>query len=84
MNFRYYDVHIQQIEPDFGPQEGGTQIFICGQGLYDAALKKVRFQTALGNGTREVQAEWERTRRAYKVIVPPFNWLFGDGLSEEQ
>ena len=46
VNFRYYDVKIEKIEPDFGPQAGGTSIFICGQGLYDAPIKKVKFATA--------------------------------------
>ncbi len=45
VNFRYYDVSIQQIEPNFGPQCGGTNISILGLGLYDAAIKKVRFTT---------------------------------------
>lgn len=85
VNFRYYDVKIELIEPKFGPQVGGTNIFICGTGLYDAPIKKVRFCTADQNGNREVQAEWDRTKKALKVIVPPFQWLFGDEeLSEEQ
>lgn len=86
VNFRYYDVCIEKIEPDFGPQVGGTTIFICGTGLYDAPIKKVKFCTAGEKGKREVQAEWDRTRRALKVIVPPLNWLFGeeDELTEEQ
>lgn len=30
-------------------------------------------------------AEWDRTRKALKVIVPPFQWLFGDEeFTEEQ
>jgi len=85
VNFRYYDVSIDKVEPDFGPQVGGTNIFICGSGLYDAPIKKVRFVTADKTGNREVVAEWERTKRALKVIVPPFQWLFGDDeLSEEE
>lgn len=30
VNFRYYDVKIEKIEPDFGPQVGGTNVMICG------------------------------------------------------
>jgi hypothetical protein len=48
MNFRYYDVHISKLEPEFGPTFGGTNILINGQGLYDAPIKKVRFTTADG------------------------------------
>jgi hypothetical protein len=51
---------------------GGTNIFICGNGIYDAPIKKVRFTTADNSGSREVVAEWERTKKALKVIVPPF------------
>jgi hypothetical protein len=32
-----------------------------------------------------VVAEFERTRRAFKVIVPPFQWLYaGEELTEER
>lgn len=76
---------IERIEPDFGPQVGGTCIYICGTGLYDAPIKKVKFCTADESGNREVQAEWDRTKKALKVIVPPFQWLYGDEeLPEEQ
>jgi hypothetical protein len=53
--------------------------------LYDAPIKKVRFTTADGKGSREVVAEWDRLRKALKVIVPPFIWLYGDNeLSQDQ
>ena len=54
VNFRYYDVCIQKIEPNFGPQSGGTNISIVGTGLYDAAIKKVRLTTDDNLGFREV------------------------------
>ena len=37
---------------------------ICGLGLYDAPIKKVRFTTADEQGSREVVAEFEKFLRA--------------------
>ena len=83
VNFRYYDVRIQKILPALGPETGGTQILIQGRGLYDAGIKKIRFLTADGkSGRREVNADWDRTNKSFKVTVPPYAWLFAEHLSE--
>ena len=31
-----------------------------------------------GHQETQVARKWERQRKALKVIIPPFNWLFGD------
>ena len=73
VNFRYYDVNIEKIEPEYGPSAGGTNILIKGKGLYDAAVKRIKFTTADGKtGNREVTAEWDRNEKAMKVTIPPF------------
>jgi hypothetical protein len=41
VSFRYYDIEVERVEPDFGPHEGGTNIVICGRGLYDASIKRI-------------------------------------------
>ena len=77
VNFRYYDVCIEKIEPDFGPTCGGTKIQIMGRGLYDANIKRIKFTTADGkSGTREVVADWCRESKSMQVTVPPLEWLF--------
>ena len=47
-------------------------MLICGKGLYEATIRRVRFTTADKSGVREVTAEWERTLKAFKVTIPPF------------
>jgi len=78
VNFRYYDIEIESVEPNFGPSNGGTNILILGKGLYDAGTKRIKFSTEDGRGSREVQADWDRKIRAMKVTVPPYDWLFAD------
>jgi len=58
LQFRYYDIQIQQVEPSIGLSEGGTVISIIGQGLYDSANKRVKFLNQ--GGERIVSASWER------------------------
>jgi len=85
VNFRYYDVEIKNIEPDFGPSTGGTQVLIQGNGLYDAGIKKIRFSTSDGkSGQREVAADWDRASKSFKVNVPPYQWLFADQEQETE
>lgn len=58
-----------------GPSEGGTNIRLVGNGLYDSTIKRIKFSTS--KGTREVQATWEHKRKSISCIVPPLTWLFG-------
>ena len=84
VNFRYYDVRIEKIEPEFGPSAGGTNVLIMGAGLYDAGIKRIKFITADGKtGSREVTADWDRNSKAMKVTIPPFQWLFADQQSAD-
>jgi len=76
VSFRYYDIEIERVEPDFGPMEGGTNVVIVGRGLYDASIKRIQFETDGGEGMREVTAEWDRQDRAIRCIVPPLEWMF--------
>jgi hypothetical protein len=78
VNFRYYDVQIEKIEPEIGPQTGCTNILVCGKGLYEAVIRRIRFITADKSGQREVNADWDRNTKAFRVTVPPFQWLFTD------
>lgn len=84
VNFRYYDIQVQQIVPDIGPATGDTNILIVGKGLYDAGTKKIRFSTQDGKGVREVTADWEKQFRALRVTVPPYLWLFGEDAERER
>lgn len=76
MSFRYYDIEIERVDPDFGPMVGGTNVVIVGRGLYDASIKRIQFETDGGEGMREVTAEWDRQDRAIRCIVPPLEWMF--------
>lgn len=84
VSFRYYDIEIEKVEPDFGPIEGGTNLIICGRGLYDAGIKRIQFETHGKEGVREVTADWDRKDRAIRCTVPPLAWMFQkEGESEE-
>jgi hypothetical protein len=72
VNFRFYDVQIDKIEPECGPQSGGTNLLVQGKGLYEAVIRRIRFTTADKSGSREVNADWDRNTKSFKVTVPPF------------
>ena len=44
--FRFYDVKIKQISPEFISSEGGTNLTIFGTGLFDSSQKKIRIFTS--------------------------------------
>ena len=73
--FRYYDIQIQKVLPSIGLTDGGVNIFLKGTGIYDSAIKRVKFQTK--GGEREVAAAWDRKAKCLSCIVPPLTWLFG-------
>jgi hypothetical protein len=80
--FRYYDIHITEVNPPMGPSEGGTNLILVGSGLYDSTIKRLKISTE--SGSREIQANWERKRKAISCIVPPLTWLFGgEEVSDE-
>jgi len=51
---------------------------IAGTGLYDAGTKKIKFTTRDGKYSREVQADWDKNYKCFRVTVPPYLWLFGE------
>lgn len=73
--FRFYDIRLERIEPGFASSEGGASILIYGKGIYDSAIKRVKF--SCDGGEREVTADWDRKQRCLKCIVPPLTWLWG-------
>lgn len=81
--FRYYDIRLEKIEPPIAQSEGGASILIQGKGIYDSAIKRVKFVCA--EGEREVTADWDRKKKCLKCIVPPLSWLWGgEELAEEK
>jgi hypothetical protein len=94
LQFRYYDLHVDKIDPAFGPSEGGTVINILGRGLYDSSIKRVKFlvdqavpSTAESGQPNErvVTAQWDRKLKCLQCIVPPLTWLFnGIEVPEEE
>lgn len=73
--FRFYDIRLERIDPGFASSEGGASINIFGKGIYDSAIKRVKF--SCDGGEREVTADWDRKLRCLKCIVPPLTWLWG-------
>lgn len=73
--FRFYDIRLERIEPGFASSEGGASINIRGKGIYDSAIKRVKF--SCDGGEREVTADWDRKQRCLTCIVPPLTWLWG-------
>ena len=74
--FRYYDIKLDQITPTFSMSEGGASIEIFGRGIYDSAIKRIKFCSEEG-GEREVTAEWDKKTKSLRCIVPPLTWLWG-------
>jgi len=70
--FRYYDITIENVLPNMGPSEGGTKVLLCGKGLYDSGIKRIKFTTKDMQGQREVTAEWDKVNKALGVTVPPY------------
>ena len=77
-------MQIQHILPEIGPSAGGTNIILAGKGLYDAGTKKIKFTTADGQNSREVQADWDKQYKAFRVTVPPYMWLYGEEAARER
>jgi hypothetical protein len=43
LQFRYYDIHVDKIDPEIGSSQGGASINIMGRGLYDSSIKRIKF-----------------------------------------
>ena len=94
LQFRYYDIHIDKIDPAIGTSQGGTTINIMGRGLYDSSIKRIKFTSDYHSATvdasgqpneKYVTAEWDRKLKCLKCLVPPLSWLFnGAELSEDE
>jgi hypothetical protein len=74
LQFKYYDVKIERIEPNLVPSEGGTKLTIIGTGMYDSSQKKIRIYT--DKGTREIAGVFEPDKNI-TCKIPPLTWLFG-------
>lgn len=94
LQFRYYDVEVEKIDPAIGPSEGGTVINIMGAGLYDSSIKRVKFLVDYSSpvvdasgqvNERVVTAQWDRKLKCLQCIVPPLTWLFnGTEIPEDE
>ena len=73
LNFRYYDVEVQEMVPNNGRTDEGTTLMVVGKGLYDSSAKKLRIQSA--HGEREISVQWDRKDKRYICVVPPVNWI---------
>lgn len=84
--FRYYDIRLEKILPAFAQSCGGAQISLTGKGIYDSAIKKLKFTSVADpTGQREIAAEWDKKRRCLQFRLPPLAWLWGeDGENMEQ
>jgi hypothetical protein len=81
--FRYYDIRLEAIEPPYAQSEGGASINLTGKGIYDSAIKRLKFTCK--KGSREVTADWDRKAKCLKCIIPPLSWLWGgDEIPEEE
>lgn len=66
---------ITDINPKFGPSEGGSIITVKGTGFYDSGGKKFKFESEFGE--REMNASWDRKEKVYTCKTPPLSWYFG-------
>lgn len=74
-SFRFYDIKVDNIEPNNGAYGGGLNIQINGKGFFDTINKQIMFKSVLGE--RIIDIEWDKKQRKYNFIQPPLNWLLG-------
>ena len=75
LNFKFYNLEIQDLRPNTGFADAGTNIKISGKGFFDSAAKKLRILSQYGE--REVAVNWDRKTKTYQSVVPPLHWLMG-------
>lgn len=73
--FFYIDVTISDLNPKFGPSEGGSIVTVKGTGFYESGGRKFKFESDFGE--REMAAAWDRKEKCYTCKTPPLSWYFG-------
>ena len=76
MIYRFYDISIEKIYPDISSIEGGLQMKICGNGLFDSVTKKAKITSVLGERPTDIQ--WDRTDKTLILGTCPLNWITND------
>jgi hypothetical protein len=69
------DVTIADLNPKFGPSEGGSIITVKGNGIYESGGRKFKFESEFGE--REMAAAWDRKEKCFSCKSPPLTWYFG-------
>jgi hypothetical protein len=76
MIYRFYDIKIEKIYPDISSIEGGLQMKIYGNGLFDSVTKKAKITSSLGERFTEIQ--WDRQDKTFVLGSVPLNWITSD------
>ena len=76
MIYRFYDIQIEKIYPDISSIEGGLQMKIYGNGLFDSVTKKAKITSSLGERFTEIQ--WDRQDKTFVLGSVPLNWITSD------
>jgi len=80
--FWFYDVRMKRVEPEYISSEGGTNLAVIGDGLFDSSSNKIKIFTS--KGQRELEAIWDSDSKTINTRIPPLTWLFGgDDVSRE-
>ncbi|OMJ84574.1 hypothetical protein SteCoe_14244 [Stentor coeruleus] len=80
LNFKFYNIEINELKPVTGFSDAGTNIRITGKGFYDSTAKKLRITSQYGE--RDVAVNWDRKTKSYQCVIPPLHWLVGSEGSE--
>ena len=76
MIYRFYDISIEKIYPDISSIEGGLQMKIYGNGLFDSVTKKAKITSVLGERPTDIQ--WDRNDKTLILGTCPLNWITND------
>ena len=76
MIYRFYDIKIEKVYPNISSVEGGLQMKIYGNGLFDSVTKKGKITSSLGE--RFVEIQWDRQDKSFVLGSVPLNWITSD------
>ena len=80
LNFKFFNIEINELKPITGFSDAGTNIKISGKGFYDSTAKKLRITSQYGE--RDVAVNWDRKTKSYQCVIPPLHWLIGSDGSD--
>lgn len=74
--YKFYNISFKSLDPKNSPIEGGTEIIISGEGLFDTTTKKAKIVSSFGE--RLLDLIWEKNEKSLLLVTTPLKWLVSD------